>query len=199
MIVHALLHIARMDVPVTSEELAPRMNTHPVVMRRAMGGLREAGIVRAQKGHGGGFTLARALDDTFFQLDNAQDRDGDLFLGHGDCLIDKGTRDFETIHADLRNREAVGQRWTQREIVAHFADLVPRVPAPSLALVNKVVQHLRDQAFLEQLPNRGFRVRDFEGLLQAWRVPRCTRQSPAHSSTSPSSSTAQISPESTIA
>ena len=40
------------------------------------------------------------------------------------------------------------QRWTQREMVAHFADLTPRVQAPSLALVNKVVQHLRDQAFL---------------------------------------------------
>jgi hypothetical protein len=66
--------------------------------------------------------------------------------------------------------ENAGQRWTQREMVAHFANLVPRVPAPSLALVNKVVQHLRDQAFLEQLPNRGFRVRDFEGLLQAWRA-----------------------------
>jgi transcriptional regulator with AbiEi antitoxin domain of type IV toxin-antitoxin system len=38
------------------------------------------------------------------------------------------------------------------------------------ALVNKVVQHLRDQAFLEHLPNRGFRVRDHEGLLQAWRT-----------------------------
>lgn len=66
--------------------------------------------------------------------------------------------------------ENAGQRWTQRDMVANFADLVPRVPAPSLALVNKVVQHLRDQAFLEQLPNRGFRVRDFEGLLQAWRA-----------------------------
>ncbi|MDO8794842.1 MAG: type IV toxin-antitoxin system AbiEi family antitoxin [Vicinamibacterales bacterium] len=66
--------------------------------------------------------------------------------------------------------ENAGQRWTQREMVAHFAGLVPRVPAPSLALVNKVVQHLRDQAFLEQLPNRGFRVRDFEGLLLAWRA-----------------------------
>jgi transcriptional regulator with AbiEi antitoxin domain of type IV toxin-antitoxin system len=66
--------------------------------------------------------------------------------------------------------ENAGRRWTQREIVAHFADLTPRVPSPSLALVNKVVQHLRDQAFLEQLPNRGFRVRDWEGLLQAWRA-----------------------------
>lgn len=66
--------------------------------------------------------------------------------------------------------ENAGQRWTQREMVVHFAALVPRVPAPSLALVNKVVQHLRDQAFLEQLPNRGFRVRDYEGVLQAWRA-----------------------------
>ena len=66
--------------------------------------------------------------------------------------------------------ENAGRRWTQREMVAHFADLMPAVPAPSLALVNKVVQHVRDQAFLEQLPNRGFRVRDHEGLLQTWRT-----------------------------
>jgi hypothetical protein len=66
--------------------------------------------------------------------------------------------------------ENASRRWTQREIVAHFADLTPRVPAPSLALVNKVVQHLRDQAFLGQLPNRGFHVLDWEGLLQAWRA-----------------------------
>jgi hypothetical protein len=65
--------------------------------------------------------------------------------------------------------ENAGKRWTQREIVSHFPDLSPVIPAPSLALVNKVVQHLRDQAFVEPLPNRGFRVSDFDGLLQAWR------------------------------
>jgi len=65
--------------------------------------------------------------------------------------------------------ENAGKRWTQREMVGHFADLELQVPAPSLALVNKVVQHLRDQAFIEPLPNRGFRVHDFDALLQAWR------------------------------
>lgn len=65
--------------------------------------------------------------------------------------------------------ENAGKRWTQREMVGHFADLAPAVPAPSLALVNKVVQHLRDQAFIEPMPNRGFRVSDFDGLLQAWK------------------------------
>lgn len=81
-----------------------------------------------------------------------------------------GTPEAARVVRALLAPENAGQRWTQREMVAHFADLVPRVPAPSLALVNKVVQHLRDQAFLEQLPNRGFRVRDFQGLLQAWRA-----------------------------
>lgn len=66
--------------------------------------------------------------------------------------------------------ENANRRWTQRDMVAHFADLTPRVSAPSLALVNKVVQHLRGQALFDQLPNRGFRVRDFEALLQAWRA-----------------------------
>jgi DNA-binding GntR family transcriptional regulator len=65
--------------------------------------------------------------------------------------------------------ENAGKRWTQREMAGHFANLLPAVPGPSLALVNKVVQHLRDQALIESLPNRGFRVSDFDGLLQAWR------------------------------
>jgi hypothetical protein len=65
--------------------------------------------------------------------------------------------------------ENAGKRWTQREMAAHFGTLAVPVPAPSLALVNKVVQHLRIQAFLELLPNRGFRVHDYEGLLLAWR------------------------------
>jgi hypothetical protein len=80
------------------------------------------------------------------------------------------TREAARVIRAMLAPENAGQRWTQRDVVTHFARLIPRVPAPSLALVNKVVQHLRDQAFLEQLPNRGFRVRDYEGLLQAWRA-----------------------------
>lgn len=81
-----------------------------------------------------------------------------------------GTPEAARVVRALLAPENANQRWTQRDMVAHFANLVPRVQPPSLALVNKVAQHLRDQAFLEQLPNRGFRVRDFEGLLQAWRA-----------------------------
>jgi hypothetical protein len=64
--------------------------------------------------------------------------------------------------------ENAGRRWTQREVVEHFHRLAFPVPAPSLALVNKVVQYLRDQAMVENTPSSGFRVCDHEGLLQMW-------------------------------
>jgi hypothetical protein len=80
-----------------------------------------------------------------------------------------GTPEAARVVRALLAPENAFRRWTQREMVSHFGDLAPAVLAPSLALVNKVVQHLRDQAFIESLPDRGFRVSDFDGLLQAWR------------------------------
>jgi DNA-binding IscR family transcriptional regulator len=59
---HTLLHLADREGVVTSEVLGRMMETNAVVMRRTMAGLREAGIVRAEKGHGGGWSLARPLD-----------------------------------------------------------------------------------------------------------------------------------------
>jgi DNA-binding IscR family transcriptional regulator len=60
-VLHVLLHMAESDGPVTSEALARAMNTNPVVVRRIMAGLREGGFVRSEKGHGGGWTIARDL------------------------------------------------------------------------------------------------------------------------------------------
>jgi Rrf2 family protein len=59
---HALLHMAHAE-PLTSEAMAAQGDTNPVVVRRTMAGLRAAGIVRSEKGHGGGWSLARSLDD----------------------------------------------------------------------------------------------------------------------------------------
>lgn len=47
---------------VTSEDLAKSMQTNAVVIRRTMAGLREAGIVRSEKGHGGGWLLVGRPD-----------------------------------------------------------------------------------------------------------------------------------------
>lgn len=60
-VLHVLLHMAEHEGPVTSEVLAKAMGTNPVVIRRIMAGLREQGYVRSEKGHGGGWVLARDL------------------------------------------------------------------------------------------------------------------------------------------
>lgn len=62
-VLHVLLHMAQKNGPVTSEVLAKAMDTNPVVLRRVMAGLRDQGYVRSEKGHGGGWTLARDLAD----------------------------------------------------------------------------------------------------------------------------------------
>jgi Rrf2 family protein len=58
---HILIHMAQHDGPMTSETAAAMLHTNPVVVRRTMAGLREAGYVSSVKGHGGGWTLARPL------------------------------------------------------------------------------------------------------------------------------------------
>lgn len=60
-VLHVLLHMAHREGPVTSDALAGMMQTNPAVIRRIMAGLREEGYVRSEKGHGGGWTLARPL------------------------------------------------------------------------------------------------------------------------------------------
>jgi len=60
-VLHVLLHMAQQDRPATSDTLAQAMTTNPVVIRRLLAGLRERGIVRSEKGHGGGWSLARPL------------------------------------------------------------------------------------------------------------------------------------------
>lgn len=61
---HALVHMAHApDRPMTSEEIARWLDTNPVVVRRMIAGLREAGILSSTRGHGGGWTLARPADE----------------------------------------------------------------------------------------------------------------------------------------
>jgi DNA-binding IscR family transcriptional regulator len=45
----------------TSEVIARMLGTNPVVVRRTMAGLRDAGYVRSEKGHGGGWAIAADL------------------------------------------------------------------------------------------------------------------------------------------
>ena len=60
-VLHALLHMAEREGPMTSDELAKRLQTNPVVVRRTMGFLRDAGIVSSDRGPAGGWRITADL------------------------------------------------------------------------------------------------------------------------------------------
>ena len=70
------------------------MGTNPAVFRRTMAGLRKAGYVQSGKGHGGGWRLARPLEQiTLLAIYEALNRPT-LFAignrsGHPGCQIEK--------------------------------------------------------------------------------------------------------------
>ncbi|WP_370401771.1 RrF2 family transcriptional regulator [Sulfitobacter sp. JB4-11] len=72
---HTLSHMAGSPDQVrTSGDIAEHAGTNPVVVRRVLGKLREAGLLTSEKGHAGGWRLARqpqkiTLADVYLALD----------------------------------------------------------------------------------------------------------------------------------
>lgn len=96
--------------PVTSDILAKAMHTNPVVLRRVMAGLRDHGFVQSEKGHGGGWTLARDLSEItlrdiyaalgsplLFAIGNRTDTPDCLVEQAVNAALDATFRDAETL------------------------------------------------------------------------------------------------------
>lgn len=60
---HVLVHMALLGGRETSERIAEMLNTNPVVVRRTLGALRDHGIVVSEGGRGGGWKMAKGLDE----------------------------------------------------------------------------------------------------------------------------------------
>lgn len=90
---HALAIIARRGgEPASSEWIAESVGTNPVVIRRALAPLREAGIITSVAGAAGGFLLAKPADTiALSQIWVAVEPEG--FACHGgaeDCPVAAG-------------------------------------------------------------------------------------------------------------
>lgn len=109
-VLHVLLHMAEHKGPVTSEVLAKAMDTNPVVVRRIMAGLRDDGFVRSEKGHGGGWVLARDLTKitlrhvydslgcpSFFAMGNRTEAPGCLVEQAVNAALDRAFDDAEAL------------------------------------------------------------------------------------------------------
>ncbi|MFQ1700674.1 RrF2 family transcriptional regulator [Loktanella agnita] len=93
-VLHALLHMVDSDGPMTSELLSQCMSTNPVVVRRTMGLLRNAGIVASERGHAGGWRITANLEKvTLRHLFDALGEPTVFAMGHKldapECLVEQ--------------------------------------------------------------------------------------------------------------
>jgi DNA-binding IscR family transcriptional regulator len=131
---HVLVHMTRHAGPMTSEQIATMLGTNSVVVRRTMAGLREAGYVRSEKGHGGGWVITcdiervslldvyRAVGEpTLFAIGNEH--------SNPDCVIEQVVN--HAVDSALQEAEQL---------------LVQRLGAISLGELNRLFDARRDRA-----------------------------------------------------
>jgi Rrf2 family protein len=109
---HALGHMAvQPRRPLTSDLIAAHNGTNPVVVRRVLGLLREAGLVASEKGHAGGWLLSRPAAD--IKISDVYTALGEPFLAPKaggeenppECAIERTLH--QTVDAALAEAEAL--------------------------------------------------------------------------------------------
>ena len=91
---HVLIHMARHEDAATSETIAKMLRTNPVVVRRTMALLKSEGYVCSEKGHRGGWRLARPLTQiTLLDIHLALGASSLFAIGlstdHPECLVEQ--------------------------------------------------------------------------------------------------------------
>ncbi len=93
---HTLSHMAGdPDRVRTSADIADHAGTNPVVVRRVLGKLREAGLLTSEKGHAGGWRLAKpakgiTLADVYLALDERLVSGNDSDVAPSLCSVETG-------------------------------------------------------------------------------------------------------------
>lgn len=127
-VLHVLLHVADSPHPLTSEALAAALGTNPVVVRRTLAELRNAGYVQSSKGHGGGWTVSADLRSvTLFDVYQALGTPPVIAIGHrraaSPCLVEQAVNAaLDDVLAEAE--QLVVERFRSvsvADLVAHFS------------------------------------------------------------------------------
>ncbi|WP_343211600.1 Rrf2 family transcriptional regulator (plasmid) [Aliisedimentitalea scapharcae] len=124
---HTLSHMAGdPDRVRTSADIADHAGTNPVVVRRVLGKLREAGLLVSEKGHAGGWRLAKpargiTLADVYLALDErlVSGSDSDAEPSHCSVETDLQTRVAEVL-------EEIEESLVQRLRETSITDVHPK-------------------------------------------------------------------------
>jgi len=114
--VHALAWLAlaqrRGTDRLTSDQVAASVNTNPVIIRRSLGELNRAGLVRVRRGAGAGWSLSRPPERiTLLDVYDAVEREPLFALHHTEpnlqCPVGRGIRPalgevYGSVEAELR-------------------------------------------------------------------------------------------------
>ncbi|SFO99754.1 Rrf2 family protein [Amycolatopsis arida] len=126
--IHALTLLARWpDNSLTSAEIAGSLASNPVLVRRVLGNLRDADLVRSTEGRGGGWSLARApgeitLYDTFAAVET-----GPILSRHPhppstSCEVGRHMRAL--LETEFRDAERAMEERLGRTTIAHLLQQV---------------------------------------------------------------------------
>ncbi|WP_229370890.1 Rrf2 family transcriptional regulator [Umezawaea beigongshangensis] len=134
---HALTLLARRQESLTSTTIAASMASNPVLVRRILGSLRDAGLVHSTEGRGGGWSLARApreitLHDAYTAVEKGPVLTRHAHPASGTC--DVGRHMHALLDAQFREAEQAMEERLGRTTVA---DLVQQVLAKGRELAHQ--------------------------------------------------------------
>lgn len=138
-VLHALLHMAEQEGRMTSDALARCLGTNPVVVRRTMGFLRDAGIVQSERGHAGGWRIQADLRTvTLRQLHEALGEPAMFAIGNRheapECLVE------QSVNAALEGAFAEAEAL----LLQRFSDITLADLAADFARRHAAVQRTRN-------------------------------------------------------
>ncbi|MFD4403415.1 Rrf2 family transcriptional regulator [Nocardia sp. NPDC058499] len=138
--IHALTMLGRWeDRSLTSAEIADSLASNPVLVRRILGNLRDAGLVRSTEGRGGGWSLERPSHKiTLFDAYTAVEV-GPLLSRHphppsGQCEVGRNMQAL--LETEFREAEQAMEDRLGRTTIAHLVQRVLTIER-ELALPNR--------------------------------------------------------------